>query len=140
MKKKQRMKNKYLTILLPCLLPLLMSCQEDKGRPLIEEERMAHIIADYYMEQSTLTQFPPAKGDIRFYYYSGLVEKYGCTEEEFDSSVVWYTKNLDVYEKVYNQVEKILEARKDSILNLIEIQKSTAKDTVMTQDTLTAGK
>lgn len=101
------------------MILILPACQEDKGRPIIEEDRMAQILADYYIEQATLSQFQVDNTQKRFLYYTALTEKYGCTEAEFDSSVVWYTKNLDVFEKVYEQAEAILEARKDSLTQLL---------------------
>ncbi len=109
---------KYL-LLLPLLLGALTGCHPAKGHPAIKEKEMAVIIADYHQIQSTLSQFPVPETERRTYYYAQILEKYGYTEAEFDSSLAWYTRNMDVMEKVYDEAYMILQARKDSLTQLM---------------------
>jgi hypothetical protein len=36
--------------------------------------------------------------------YNNIIEKYGYTREDFDSTVAAYTRRPELYEKVYNEV------------------------------------
>ncbi len=119
---------KALRILLFLLLSLLSSCHYDKGKPIIPEKEMAQILSEYYLMQSTLTQFELPTNETRFLYYTQIVEKYGYSEADFDSSVFWYTKNRDVFEQVYIQANAILEAKKDSLNALLATQPQPAAE------------
>ncbi|MBO7637207.1 MAG: DUF4296 domain-containing protein [Paludibacteraceae bacterium] len=119
---------KTLRLLLFLLLPLLSSCHYDKGRPIIPEKDMAQILSEYYLMQSTMSQFELPTNETRFLYYTQLLEKYGYSEADFDSSLLWYTKNRDVFEKVYIQATSILEAKKDSLNALLATQPEQPAD------------
>lgn len=113
---------KYFKLLLLTLLPLLTNCHYDKGNPIIPQKEMSQILAEYYLMQSTMTQFELPNNERRFFYYSQILDKYGFTEADFDSSVVWYTKNMDIFEQVYKNANSILEAKKDSLNRLLTSQ------------------
>lgn len=42
--------------------------------------------------------------DLKSKYFNSILEKYGITEAQFDSSVVWYAKNPKKYEDIYTDV------------------------------------
>ncbi len=119
---------KHLRLLLFPLLLLLNGCHYDKGKPIIPEKEMAQIVAEYFLMQSTMSQFELPKNETRFLYYTQLVNKYGYTEAEFDSSLSWYNKNRDVFELVCKQATAILEAKKDSLNALLATQPQQAAD------------
>jgi hypothetical protein len=65
------------------------------------------------------------------YYYNALLEKYEITKAEFDSSLVWYTKNPKKFDKIYTEVienlnleDSILKQRiaayEDSLMNAVK--------------------
>ncbi len=43
-------------------------------------------------------------------YYKNILDKYGITQAEFDSSLVWYTDNPQIFNKIYPQVMERLDA------------------------------
>ena len=43
-------------------------------------------------------------------YYSNVLKKHGITQAEFDSSLVWYTDNPQIFNKIYPKVIARLEA------------------------------
>ena len=43
-------------------------------------------------------------------YYKNILDKYGITQAEFDSSLVWYTDNPQIFNKIYPKVIARLEA------------------------------
>ncbi len=108
-------------ILLFLILFLIPCCHPNVGKPIIPEDKMSNIVADFYLMQSTLSQFDLPSNERRPYYYAQILEKYGYTEAEFDSSLVWYTQHFDVFENVYDNAYKILEQKKDSLEKTINV-------------------
>ncbi len=108
------MRNKLYVWLL-CLPLLVVGCHPDKGKPVIGEDEMADILYEYYQEQAIISVGSlPDKND-RNDYYCQLLKKYGYTEAEFDSALVWYTQNLDVWEQVYIRVYDRMSVKIDSL-------------------------
>lgn len=110
---------KGLRIIILCGLLSLVACSPDSSRPIIPEDKMADILIDQYLVQSAAVQRPVEKPDKVNYYYAHILEKYHYTEAEFDSSVVWYTAHMDVYEKVYEKVMQRLQAMEDSCMSVV---------------------
>lgn len=44
-------------------------------------------------------------------YVEAVFKKYGTTEEVFDSSMVWYTRNTKILSEIYEKVNKRLKAQ-----------------------------
>ena len=42
-------------------------------------------------------------------YYKNVLDKHGITQEQFDSSLVWYTDNPQIFNKIYPKVLERLE-------------------------------
>lgn len=47
--------------------------------------------------------------------YRSVFRKYGITEAEYDSSLIWYGRNLDIYMKVYERVLADLNKRQKAL-------------------------
>lgn len=43
-------------------------------------------------------------------YYKNVLDKHGITQAEFDSSLVWFTDNPQIFNKIYPKVIEMLEA------------------------------
>lgn len=43
-------------------------------------------------------------------YYKSVLDKHGITQAQFDSSIVWYTNNPQIFNKIYPKVIERLEA------------------------------
>jgi hypothetical protein len=55
-------------------------------------------------------------------YYKNVLDKHGITQAEFDSSLVWFTDNPQIFNKIYPKVIERLEADVE-----VEKQKREAK-------------
>ena len=53
---------------------------------------------------------------------SDLFNKYGLTQADFDTSLVWYTRNTEVLAKVYEKVTSRLKSKQTDINKLIAIR------------------
>ncbi len=116
------MKTNSFRISLFLILFMLFSCAIDKGKPVIPEDKMVEILTDYYLTQATVSDYILPKGETKVMYYCGVLDRHGVSEAEFDSAVSWYTKNFDVYEKVYDKVLSNLTVVKDSVAKSIQTQ------------------
>ena len=43
-------------------------------------------------------------------YYKNILDKHGITQAEFDSSLVWYTDNPQIFNKIYPKLIERLDA------------------------------
>ena len=58
--------------------------------------------------------------------YAGIFKKHGVTQQQFDTSLVWYGRNLDKYLAIYSNLNKRYAVLTDSINARIERQKKPA--------------
>lgn len=77
----------------------------------ISEDTMAALMADMYKaeaimdDETNMFQNDSMKMVLR----QSVMMKHGVTHEQFDTSLIWYAHNLEVYDKVYEEVEKLLD-------------------------------
>jgi len=58
--------------------------------------------------------------------YAGIFKKHGITQEQFDTSLVWYGRNLDKFTIVYDNLTKRYAALAENINAEIELQQKQA--------------
>lgn len=109
---------KQLNKILLVFFLLVSACSPDPTRPIIPEEDMVNILRDQYLLQGGFALCGVPKDEKASYYYNQVLEKYHYTEAEFDSSVVWYSSHLDVYEQIYDSLMTVLRAMEDSLVPL----------------------
>ena len=51
--------------------------------------------------------------ETRNIYYAMVLEKHGITQAQFDSSLVWYTANPQLFDKIYPKVLAAIEAEQN---------------------------
>jgi hypothetical protein len=84
---------------------LLAACD---GRPsgVLSQDKMANVLTEMHKTDASLAQKGLLYGRYsdKAPYYKFILKKYGITQAEFDSSLVWYTKNPIRFERVYDNV------------------------------------
>ncbi|MCF0199582.1 MAG: DUF4296 domain-containing protein [Bacteroidaceae bacterium] len=98
-----------------CLLCLLFACSVDIPSDVIGQRRMEQILYDYHQAQGMAEA---SMGDIleeRYRMAQLVFEKYGITEAEFDSSMVWYSAHSQHLAEMYDHIE----ARMNNEANLL---------------------
>ncbi len=110
------MRHIVAVISLALLLCLTVAC--DKApRGVIPESTMEKLIvdlelADAYIE-SHYDQFP--NDSSRLVLKQSVMAKYDITPELYDTSLVWYARNMDVYTKVYENAATHLQGMRDNL-------------------------
>ena len=113
------------------VLILVTSCTSntilEKPEDLIPKDTMAMLISDLFIAKSALGQ--KNMNNSRNINYMPLVyEKYKIDSVRFITSNFYYTSKLDEYDVIYQEINKMLTAKKDSIekkknLNPIDVMK-----------------
>ena len=94
------------------------------------------VLVDYHLAKAMALNLPPEEHYKQALYMNYVFEKYGITEEAFDHSLEWYSRNTEDFVKIYDEVTKRLTSQKEDITNLIassgenEQQQSQTGDTV----------
>jgi hypothetical protein len=101
-------------LLLMMVLLLLSSCYSIHGnetlpppKSLIDQEKVVMILADIEVAESALRQkqnHGHEIDNIKETYYRTIFNEYEVTREQFDSSMTYYKQDLDVMDKIYEEV------------------------------------
>lgn len=75
----------------------------------LNQKEMKEFLTDLHIMETALDEHPPLDEREKAYYYNALLQKHGITKAIFDSSLVYYTKNPKLFERVYTRVVKDLE-------------------------------
>jgi hypothetical protein len=92
-------------IILTGIIFILSACE---GRPkgVLNESKMANVLTEMHKTDATMNEKGLTYG--RYYekapYYSFILKKYNITQAQFDSSLVWYSKNPRVFSNIYDKV------------------------------------
>ncbi len=108
----------FILLFLPALF--LLSC----GRPswVLSEKQMENVLFDIHIADAEIsnnyTDFRTdrQKQDL----YASIFKKHNITREQFDTSLVWYGKNLSHYLEIYNNLDKRYTILSDSITARID--------------------
>lgn len=85
------------------------ACRKEIPEGVLPEDRMVEILYDYHIAKYMGDQLPYGEKYKKVYYLEDVFASNGITEAEFDSSMVWYSRNTDKIVKIYEQVDKRLD-------------------------------
>ena len=106
------------TLILPLtlLFPLLLSCGRTPGGVLSVNE-MADLIADLQLADAYIeTHIADFDSDSsKMVIKQSIFKKHGITQQEYDSSLVWYAHNMEDYTKAYDKAVGKLKNRYDKL-------------------------
>lgn len=95
-----------------CILSatFLISCKPTVPEQYIQPDELENILYDYYITQALANQ-GHKYDNVSFnknLYYNAILKKYGITEAEFDSSMVYYYANADRLYDIYVKLSRRL--------------------------------
>jgi hypothetical protein len=100
------------------IILLLFACE---GRPkgVLSQRKMTDVLVDIHKLEGILSEKGYLYGSDteKIKYYNFVYQKYGISQAEFDSSLVWYSKDPKKLEKIYVNVMAELEAFKTDVNN-----------------------
>ena len=91
---------------MPMAFLLLAACKPEVPSQVIQPGEMEDVLYDYYLAQGMSMPTSEESGEYRETYNRKLVlDKYGYTQADFDSSMVWYYNHLEDLYKIYERVQ-----------------------------------
>ena len=86
------------------ILSLLMFACSRAPKGIISEKKMQNILTDMHLADAMISLDPYnfENDEEKKTLYQSVFDKHRVTEAVYDSSLVWYGKNLEVYMQVYN--------------------------------------
>ena len=97
------MKGSILTLVL--LILALISCSKTPEH-VINEDNMARLMADIHKAEAMIEDESNASynDSMKLTLRQSIFMKHNVTQAQFDTSLIWYSHHLDIYEKVYDDV------------------------------------
>lgn len=71
---------------------------------MISEKKMRKVLVDMHLAEAMISMNPQdyVNTEEKKAVFQAVFDKYNLTEAEYDSSLLWYGKNLDLYMRIYN--------------------------------------
>ena len=102
--------NRWLVIV--CVLLAIVGC---RPRGILSNNEMRDVLYDLHRMDGALqvAGYHSGHGQEVSAYYQSVLDKHGITQAEFDSSLVWFTDNPQIFNKIYPRVIDRLQADVD---------------------------
>lgn len=120
-----RMK-KILIISLLAVAFLLSGCRIRRPDDVLSPKIMEEVLYDYHLAQAILMEENTSERYQRDYYLDWVYQKNGVTEQEFEHSLVWYTRYPEQFAEIYDKLsERVTKDRNQAAMLLERIEKSS---------------
>lgn len=106
-----------------------VGCQVKRPNTVLDESQMEELLYDYHMAQALTEDLSYTENYKRALYMEAVFRKHGTTEADFDSSLVWYTRNTEELAKIYKKVSLRFKKQRDEINHLIALRDQKKKET-----------
>lgn len=117
-------RHKYNVIFLWMALAGLVACSKVPGDVLSEKEMQAVLVDMQLAEAMISNNYEVYRNDtVKAALYTSVFNKHGITEADYDSSLIWYGRNIDIYMEVYDRALNDLSKR---ITQLGDVQADAA--------------
>lgn len=102
----------------------LASCKKKMPSEVIKPAEMESILYDYHLAQALGSEYNGEERYKRELLIQYVFEKHHVTEAEFDSSMVWYTRNMEELGNIYKNLEKRYEDANKNLAQLYQTRKT----------------
>lgn len=114
-------------ILLWLIGSLFVSC---RPRDILSRRQMQAVLVDLHKTEAILqvtgyASFAYEEEESKAYYLT--LQKHNLTQAQFDSSLVWYTRHPQLFDKIYPKVYAQLEAEKNAFLEAHPVTREKQK-------------
>lgn len=92
------------------LLTGMISCGKKVPKDIIQPDAMENLLYDYHLASTVANDLPYSDHYKKGAYLKYVFEKHHVTEAEFDSSMVWYTRNSKELATIYQNLQQRFEA------------------------------
>ena len=107
--------NRYLRLLLCGTVFTVVSCGKQIPDDIIQPSDMEELLYDYHLALTMGNDLSYSERYKRESYKNYVFKKHGVTEAEFDSSMVWYTRNTKELTDIYKNLQKRYEMAEEQM-------------------------
>lgn len=100
----------------------LTSCQVRRPGTILSDDKMEAVLYDYHIAKVMGDELSSSESYKRVLYIESVYKKHGITKAEFDSSMVWFSRNPDILHGIYEKVNIRLRNEKDKLERLISLR------------------
>lgn len=107
-----------LRLLILMSIALFTICCTVRPKGVLSSRKMENVLYDLHRTDGILQSagiYYRNQSDLSDYYLS-VLSKYNITQAEFDSSLVWYTDNPQIFNKIYPRVVRRLEKERAELI------------------------
>ena len=123
---------KFRWTLIACLA-LLTSCGKEIPSEIIQPKKMERVLYDYHL---MLSLSENSKGTEKAASKNYIFQKHGITSADFDSSMVWYTRESKELMSIYDNLNKRFKREYEHTARLLESREDTDTRTFESGDTV----
>ena len=114
-------------------LALMTSCGKEIPSDIIQPEQMESVLYDYHLAMGINQNSKNTEKEAQKQF---VFQKHGVTEAEFDSSMVWYTRESVELMDIYTNLEKRFNRELKHVERLLEIRNEAGTRTFESGDTV----
>lgn len=107
--------DRYLRLLLFGTVFTVVSCGKQIPDDIIQPSDMEELLYDYHLALTMGNDLSYSERYKRELYKNYVFKKHGVTEAEFDSSMVWYTRNTKELTDIYKNLQKRYEMAEEQM-------------------------
>jgi len=118
------MKQMRSILLFSCMafiLSCILACGVERPDDILTDKQMEALLYDYHAAKALGDLEPSSQKYKATIYYMSVFEKHHTTEAQFDSTLAWYSKNPDTFNKIYQKVIKRMQDEKGALERSIAI-------------------
>ncbi len=108
----------------------LTACKVKRPETVLPDAKMENVLYDYHIAKAMGEEVPYNENYKRVLYIESVFKKYGITQADFDSSMVWFSRNPEVLTKIYEKVNVRLKSERDGINHLIALRDNKPKESL----------
>ena len=98
----------HLVIVGATVMVLLSACKPQVPSKYLQPDEMENLMYDYYLSQGISNSQPRTTDYDRRYNMQVVLKKYGLTNAEFDSTLVYYYNHMELMDAIYSNIQKRL--------------------------------
>ena len=110
-----------LCIMVLFLMACIAACGPSRPDGVLSDSKMEEVLYDYHKAKALGELESPSNKYKATLYYLNVFEKHHTTEQEFDSSLSWYSRNPEAFDRVYQRVIRRIEGEKKVLERSISI-------------------
>ncbi len=99
----------------------IVACGPERPNSILSDSKMEEVLYDYHAAKALGEVVSPSDKYKATLYYLNVFKKHHTTEEQFDSTLSWYSRHPEAFDKVYQKVIKRIEDEKRVLERSISI-------------------